>query len=393
MEKLSATGQSSKEVNSLSQSQSKRKKAPKGTVVVQVFKERLRLVWSYRGKRYYLYIGLPYSPINQTVAKQKALQIEGDMATGNFDPTLTKYKPEYQKNQDNLSVSKLFQRFMEEKAKEITPKTMEKYEATLGYLKRYFGDQAANKINIEQAEDFALHLKEQQLSAVQCKRRLGELKACWRWAREKKLISRENPWNDVVKRIKVPPQQKSKPFSREEIKAIIQAFRNDRHHNCYADYVEFLFGTGCRTGEAVGLRWKHLSDDCSTVWFGEIITRGVSRPVKRNKARTIALTNKLQTMLLKRRSTDFAPEDLVFTSPQGKAINDGNFRNRAWKKILTPLGIDYRKPYTTRHTLISHALDMDMNPVALAQLTGHDVETLYENYAGVVNSRPQLPEL
>jgi integrase len=60
---------------------------------------------------------------------------------------------------------------------------------------------------------------------------------------------------------------------------------------------------------------------------------------------------------------------------------------------LTLLGIDYRKPYTTRHTLISHALDMNMNPVAVAQLTGHNVETLYENYAGVVNSRPRLPEL
>ena len=393
MQRLSATDKSPNEINSVSQSKTKRKKAPKGTVVVQVFKERLRLVWSYLGKRYYLYIGLPDSPINQTVAKQKALQIEGDMATGNFDPTLTKYKPEYQKTQENLSVSKLFQSFMVEKAKEVTPKTMEKYQATLGYLKRYFGDEAANNIKIDRAEDFALHLKEQQLSAVQCKRRLGELKACWIWAIEKKLISTENPWNDVVKRIKVPPKQKSKPFTRDEINAIIQAFRNDIHHHCYADYVEFLFGTGCRTGEAVGLRWKHLSEDCSTVWFGEIITRGVSRPVKRNKARTVALTNKLQTMLLKRRSANFDPEDLVFTSPEGKPIHDGNFRRRAWKKILTPLGIDYRKPYTTRHTLISHALDMDMNPVAVAQLTGHNVETLYENYAGVVNSRPKLPEL
>lgn len=42
------------EINSVSQSQP-RKKAAKGTVVVQEFKERLRLCWSYLGKRYYLY--------------------------------------------------------------------------------------------------------------------------------------------------------------------------------------------------------------------------------------------------------------------------------------------------------------------------------------------------
>ena len=229
MSSVSAVGRYSVEIKSSSQSGNKRKKASKGTVVVQVFKERLRLVWSFLGKRYYLYIGLPDSQINQTVAKQKALQIEGDMATGNFDPTLNKYKPEYQKKKENISISKLFQTFMTEKA-------------------------------------------------------------------------------------------------------------------------------------------------------------------KGNRARTISLTNKLQIMLLKRRPDNFNPEDLVFTSPEEKSIHDGNFRNRAWKKILISLGIDYRKPYITRHTLISHALETEMNPVDVAQLTGHNVETLYQNYAGVVNSRPRLPE-
>jgi integrase len=248
MPRILATGKNSVEIKLTSQSITRRKKASKGTVVVQVFKERLRLVWSYLGKRYYLYIGLPDSQINQTVAKQKALQIEGDLATGNFDSTLAKYKPEYQKKNENISVRKLFQSFMTEKAKEVTPKTMEKYQATLCYLQRYFGNETANSINTNKAEAFALHLQERQLSAVQCKRRLGELKACWIWAIEKELINTANPWNDPVKRIKVPPIQKSKPFIHEEIKAIIQAFKKDVYNSCYADYVEFLFGTGCRTG-------------------------------------------------------------------------------------------------------------------------------------------------
>ncbi|NQE37342.1 hypothetical protein [Microcoleus asticus] len=33
-----------------------------------------------------------------------------------------------------------------------------------------------------------------------------------------------------------------------------------------------------------------------------------------------------------------------------------------------------------------------MNPVAVASLTGHNVRTLYENYAGLVNPAP-LPDL
>lgn len=62
------------------------------------------------------------------------------------------------------------------------------------------------------------------------------------------------------------------------------------------------------------------------------------------------------------------------------------------KPALEELGINYRRPYTTRHTLISHGLETGMNPVAIARLTGHDVRTLYESYAGLVNL-PQLPDL
>ena len=113
-----------------------RKKAAKGTVVVQVFKDRLRLCWSFLGKRYFLYIGLPDSKVNRTVSESKARVIEGDMATGNFDPTLKKYKPEFQQKLARISVVKLFETFMLEKAKEVTLKTMEKYQATLRYLSR-----------------------------------------------------------------------------------------------------------------------------------------------------------------------------------------------------------------------------------------------------------------
>ncbi|PSB01733.1 site-specific integrase [Merismopedia glauca CCAP 1448/3] len=371
---------------------STKKKAPKGTVSVQVFKDRLRLCWSYCRKRYFLYIGLPDSNVNRIVAEQKAKQIAGDMATGNFDSSLKKYKIEYQQYSPT-TIPKLFKRFTAEKAKEVSPKTVEKYRATLGYLDRYFGDAGAESINNLKAEDFARHLKEKSLSPNQCKRRLEELKACWNWAIAKNLISPENPWIEVAKRVKVPPKQKPKPFSKEEIGAIEQGFRTDRYYSYYADFVQFLFGTGCRTGEAIGLRWKHLSDNCSTVWIGESVSRRIRKSTKTNRARTISLTPRLQVMLLKRKPTNADPEDLVFRSAGGKVIDDQNFRNRAWIKVLTRIGIEYRKPYTTRHSLISHALDLGMNPVNVAQLTGHDVRTLYENYAGNVNSRSLLPEL
>jgi integrase len=199
-----------------------------------------------------------------------------------------------------------------------------------------------------------------------------------------------NPWVDV--RLKVPPQQRPKPFSRREVKAIIQGFRDDRHYCYYADFVEFLFGTGCRTGEAIGLQWKHVADDCSSCWIGEIVSRGQRKAVKSYRPRTIPLTPYLQQMLLSRRPKPIDPNALVFPGPKGAAIVDSNFRKRAWVKVLESAGVPYRKPYISRSTLISHALDQGLNPVNLAELTGHDVDTLYKNYAGVID-RSMLPDI
>lgn len=361
----------------------------KRLVQVGADKGWLRLRWTYQGKRYALTLGLPDSKVNKTVAQQKANQIELDIASGHFDLSLKRYKPQHHKLAQITAVN-LFRLFAEEKAKQVYQRSLEKYRATVNYLAEYFQDKSA-QISESSAGNFAEWLSDRHGQLV-LKERIGLLKACWEWGQKKGLVV-TNPWVELAQRIKVPPKQMPKPFTREEIGAIIQAFRSDRYYYPYADYVEFLFGTGCRTSEAIGLKWKHLSDNYSTVWIGESLSRGVRKSTKTNRARTIALTPRLKAMLLVRRLTNPDPEGLVFTSPTGKAIDDQNFRNRAWKTVLTRLEIDYRKPYTTRHTLISHALDLGMNPVMVAQLTGHDVQTLYENYAGNVNSRPMLPEL
>jgi integrase len=64
----------------------------------------------------------------------------------------------------------------------------------------------------------------------------------------------------------------------------------------------------------------------------------------------------LQNLLLNRRPDGYQPHDLVFPSPKGKPISDQNFRKRAWKTVLSKMGVEYRKPYNSRHTLTSHAL-------------------------------------
>jgi integrase len=367
-------------------------KAKKGTVSVTADRGRLRLGWRHEGKRYFLFIGLPDSITNRRVATAKATQIELDILSGHFDPTLKRYKAELHSHIET-AVTELFEEFIQYKSKTVTAATLDKYRGLLKYLWEFFGDRSISEVGLNEAERFTAWYDSQKLSKVVIRERIGLLSACWEWAMEKAYVE-ANPWIEMPYRIRVPPKQMPKPFTQGEIKAIVEAFRHDRYYHHYANFVEFRFGSGCRTGEIVGLCWRHVSGDCSTIWIGEALVKGKRKATKTNRARYITLTPKLQAMLQElKQASGGNSDDLIFTGPKGAPIDGKNFAQRAWKKILTKLGIDYQRPYYTRHTLISHALDKGMNPVEVAQLTGHDVQTLYRNYAGSVNSRPRLPEL
>ena len=121
----------------------KRSKARKGTVKVENDKGWLRLRFSHGGKRYAFALGVPDTLLNRKIAEAKAQQIELDIISSNFDATLVKYKPEKLSDDGKagfLTIPELFHRFMEHKAKEVSPKTMEKYRATHKYLLGFFSD-------------------------------------------------------------------------------------------------------------------------------------------------------------------------------------------------------------------------------------------------------------
>ena len=356
---------------------------------------RLRLRWTYQGNRFTLAIGLPDSVTNRIVAEGKARVIEGDIATGNFDVTLKKYKPaKASPRVEPITTDKLFTKFMQdqEKVKGLHIGSICRYTGALKQLQRFFGDKPADFIDQKSTQDFVAYLKE-HCSDRTTKDYLILVRACWNWGRIKHLVEvNANPWSEALERVKVAPKQKVRPFTAAEVQAIESAFRSNRYYSNYTDFVTFLFGTGCRFGEAAGLKWKHISDDFQTIWFGESVSRGVRKATKTGKARTVILTPKISTMLQIRKPAKCNPESLVFPAPKGGEINDHTFRRRAWKSVLTKIGIDYRKPYACRHTAISHALANGSNYLQVAEATGHDPQILHKHYASVIERRSVLIE-
>lgn len=93
---------------------------------------------------------------------------------------------------------------------------------------------------------------------------LTHLSGCCEWAVESNLIA-SNPFAKMAQTIKVSNPQETEedgedtdPFTVQERDAIIEAFENNRYYKHYTNFVRFLFMTGCRTGEAIALKWKHI---------------------------------------------------------------------------------------------------------------------------------------
>lgn len=360
-------------------------RTPKGQVSIIDKDGWIQLRWRYEGKRRYMSLGLPYDAVNVQVAQQRANQIQLDIVSGNFDRRLIKYKTDGNTSRTHSAVS-LFEKFIQHKAKKLQPRSLEKYRGLVTWLSEFCGDRS---MSFKDAEGFIDWLLE-NLKPVTTKERLSLLKAAWQWGIEEELVT-ENPWAELS--VRAPAEQKPQPFTKEEVRSIVDAFRNSRYYQHYTDYVQFKLGTGCRTGEASGLRWRHLNADCTVIWIGESHTHGQFKDTKTGKVREFRLSASTAELLRDRRPPDAESGDLVFTGPRGGPIDERGFSRRAWLTILKHCSISYRRPYTTRHTFISHALEGGMSPAEVAAITGHELETLYKHYAGVIKSSPEAPEL
>jgi integrase len=323
----------------------------KGKVSISEQRGWLRLRWSYQKKRYEMSLNLPDTQTNRALAQQRAAIIEADMLSGQFDETLVKYREVGQ----TLQVTELFDKFMAYKRRELAdPRSIEKYEGLSKYLQTYFRNRQVQTLSESTCFEFRDWLSDRLVPRT-VSERLSLMRSCWQWGSDRGLV-RSNPWAGV--KVKVPPKQPPKPFSSKEVKLILEGFKDHRYYGHYFNFVVFLLSTGCRTGEAIGLKWKHLSDKCDRVWIGEAYSRGKRKSTKTNQAREFMLTPKLkQGLQALKDELKPDPDDLVFPSRRGGPIDDHNFRNRAWKSVLKEVGVDYRKPYNTRHTFASHAIE------------------------------------
>lgn len=204
-----------------------------------------------------------------------------------------------------------------------------------------------------------------------------------------------------------PDQQTRQPFTVNEMQAICLAFKDDLitpkasgyKLSHYYPFVLFLFSTGVRMGEAVGLKAKHFNLANGTVEISESLSKvdcltsaRVQKGTKTGSTRVLPLPQFL-VEIFTRICDGKKPEDHVFLGPLGKPIDQGNFTQRIWKPALQQLGITYRVPYAARHTMISMAIEQGIPLTGIAYLAGHADTTMVMRQYGHMINKPNLPTI
>ena len=236
----------------------------------------------------------------------------------------------------------------------------------------------------------------EDLAPVTLNNRLTYLKKMADWAMGEGLIS-INPW------LKVKPRKNSKkiikPFTKEESAAIVAGFQ--KSYPAWVPFTKFLFLSGCRLSEAIGLCWRHVDFSRLEVCICESLPIAVvegcyqrrRKDTKTGSVRFLKINAAMGQLLKEIKPAAIAADDLIFTNPTGtNYIDSHNFRDR-WRKVLAATGIPYRRPHIIRHSFASHAIEQGMPLTSVAYLLGHaDTRMVAQTYGHLIN-RPSLPDI
>lgn len=153
-------------------------------------------------------------------------------------------------------------------------------------------------------------------------------------------------------------------------------------------FVQTLYATGMRWGEATALQVKHvqLGSHAGTITIARAWKKGergvyIGSPKSRRALRTIRIEGDVVTALADHIAGKHH-DDLVFTSAQGKPIRPQNFHPRVWRPAVAASGIG-KEPdlHSLRHSHVALLARHGVPIKAVQSRLGHEsMQTTFDTY-------------
>jgi integrase len=145
--------------------------------------------------------------------------------------------------------------------------------------------------------------------------------------------------------------------------------------------------TGLRRGEAAALRVRRVDLLRRRIEVVESVTevggQAVTGTPRTHQRRSVPLTRSLVEPMT-RQLAGKGPDDLVFTSPTGGVLRNGNFRHRVFDSAAESVGLTGVTPHDLRHTAASLAIAAGANVKAVQRMLSHASAAMtLDVYAGL----------
>ncbi|MFW6357808.1 MAG: tyrosine-type recombinase/integrase [Chroococcales cyanobacterium] len=374
-------------------------KSPNGTVSLEVKAGKLRIRlprYLYNGKQKYISLGLDANEENKIKALEVIANIESDISNECFDCSRSKYRFHHLKLieaptdiEKPLSALSLWEKYVAFKSPEWSLTYKENMiNATTAHLKRVDGIEILKPSDAVKIRDKLI----KNISLDATRRVLLGLSAAFTWGKASGLVYGENFFSKLKADLNTKKSESEEldieAFTKKEKDAILAAIEEETFsryqgkHFQYYHYAKFMFFTGARTSEILGLKWEHIQEHWIIFQEAKVMAdRGKAtqkKGLKTQKSRKFPINSQLREVL------DSIPKrsEYVFTKEDGTPIHPNTFRLSVWKQVLAGLGIKYRKPYQARHTFITLCLESGIDAKDVAKWVGSSPEIIYRHYAG-----------
>jgi integrase len=318
------------------------------------------------GKQKNLALGIPTTHENLAHGNTIAIQMNTDYLQGRFDETLAKYKQKPQDSQqseiiENLTIKELWGKYCDYK--------QPRWKAASTHYNRVIIGLWIDKIPCDWRD--SLGVRSFLLAATTegiTVRVLCSIDTCLEWSMRIGLLPElRNPYKKMGGDLQVKGLSVANALTKQEQAGVVQAFYDHPSWDGYAPFVEFLFLTGCRPSEAVGLHWSQINSDFSQICFDRSVVRigkewHQNKLSKTNRTRIFYCNDRLKQLLADIHDTGKG-KGAVFLI-RGQYIDYGVFSRRPWKTIAFSILGRNSTPYSTRDTFITRQTEAG-KPIAI----------------------------
>lgn len=362
---------------------------------VEIRARSIRVHFTYRGKpcRETVVtdgIPMPPTPANIKYAQRLVAEIKDKIRLGVF--SFSDYFPASKKATTGhaTTVGDQLESWIKVQSS-LADSTIKSYRITINFWKGQIGEKPLNRL--KHSDILAALSTQPKWTGKTRNNKVSVLRQALALSVRDELI-KGNPADGLesASHQKEPPD----PFSMDEADSILAHMRV-KYGQQIADYFEFKFYTGLRTGESLAVRWQDVDLSRRQLMVSSTITLGQHKnTTKTSSVRVVEINGRAMAVLERARAlTQLLPDGWVFRCPATNERwgDESTLRKSYWTSTLRKLGIRYRGPYNTRHTYATVMLMSGVTPAYAAKQMGHSIEMFLRTYSKWIDTGQNALEM